>query len=487
MTDDVLGPLLAALAALLVPLLLGRQVVRALAGRALAEALGRAGEWAFGFGAGVTLVSVALGVAYAARLPAPGAVVAALALAAWGVLAWRARRRASSAGTAAFAAACSEPPSGPLARGARCAGWLLLAALVAGVGVASWRAAAGFPDTYLVWQLRGKVLYLDQGFGGWFWRSWTTAHDNRSYPPLISLATAWIHEATRSADVRAAKLLSAAFFTALLAVAHGVLRRVLGRGAALALTLALAGCTTLVMLGLWGIADLPMACQVLCAGALLLLADETLLLRLLAFPVAGAVLTKNEGLPVALAIAAACALRLLLARGSAAGLGRRVARSLGCAAAILAPAALLLGAWWALCASLGLPLQFMKPEAGVATSASRGQLALYVAHEMGARVADPSWLPGWIAFAVMTLLLAGRMALRREVGPPAEARSRCLAAATVVILTGLAYTWVLSGYQGDLPYLLRLSAGRLVAHTYPLALVVAACGAAALAGPRAPG
>src|SRR5262249_8292614 len=156
---------------------------------------------------------------------------------------------------------------------------------------------------------------------------------------------------------------------------------------------ALAGCTTLVMLGIWGIADLPLAYQVLCAGALLLLVDdERRLLRLLAIPVAGAVLTKNEGLPVALAIAAACALRLLLADGRGARLGRRVAWALLRTAAMLAPAVLLLGAWWAQCASLGLPLQFMKPEAGVATSASRGQLALLTAHEFAARVAEPSWL-----------------------------------------------------------------------------------------------
>ena len=55
-----------------------------------------------------------------------------------------------------------------------------------------------------------------------------------------------------------------------------------------------------------------------------------------------------------------------------------------------------------------------------------------------------------------------------------------------LLMIGLSYTWVLSGYRGDLPYLLRLTAGRLVAHAFPLGLVVAACGAAALAGPRAP-
>ena len=481
MTGSALVALLAALAALLVPLLLGRQVVRALAGDRLAAALGRAGEWGFAFGAGLTLVGVALGIAYAARMPAPGPTAAIAALGAWGLLAWRARRR----GAPSPAVRLTEPPSAPLARVVQLAGWLLLAALLAVVGVASWRTAAGFPDAHLVWLLRGKVLYLDQGFDGSYFRSWQTAHDNRAYPPLISLATAWMHEFARDADARAAKLLSVAFLAALLAVAHGVLRRALGCGAALALTLALAGCTTLVMLGIWGIADLPLAYQVLCAGALLLVADEPLLLRLLAFPVAGAVLTKNEGQPVALAIAAACALRLLLARrgaADAAGLGRRLARTLGRVAAVLAPAALLLGAWWGLAASLGLPLQFMKPEAGVETGASRPQLAQLVAHEMAARAAEPSWLPGWIGFFVVTLLLAVRAMLRRGVDGSDEALSRCLAAATIVVLTGLAYTWVLSGYEGDLPYLLRLSAGRIVAHTYPLALVVAACGAAALLG-----
>jgi len=54
-----------------------------------------------------------------------------------------------------------------------------------------------------------------------------------------------------------------------------------------------------------------------------------------------------------------------------------------------------------------------------------------------------------------------------------------------VVLLLLAYFWVLSGYRGDLPYLLRLSIGRLMLHVYPLALVAAASGIAALA-PRPP-
>jgi hypothetical protein len=96
---------------------------------------------------------------------------------------------------------------------------------------------------------------------------------------------------------------------------------------------------------------------------------------MLAFPLAGAVLTKNDGLPSLAFARARCGCCSCGWSGGQRGPRRRVARALGRAAALLAPAALLLGAWWGLAASLGLPLQFMKPEAGVETTASRGQLA----------------------------------------------------------------------------------------------------------------
>ncbi len=105
---------------------------------------------------------------------------------------------------------------------------------------------------------------------------------------------------------------------------------------------------------------------------------------------------------------------------------------------------------------------------------ARARLVVSVA---GERLADPAWLPGWIAFAIVLALLVVR-------GRRSEAGRRALAAALVVLLVALAYLWVLSGYAGDLPYLLRLSTGRLVAHLYPLALVTAASGIAALGARR---
>jgi len=467
--------LLSALGGLLVPLLLGRQLVRALGGGELRAALGRGGEAAFGFGAGVTLVAVGLGVAYAARLPAPGLLVGAAALGAWAWLAWRARRRGRAATDAALA------PSGvSLARPAQLVGAALITALAVAVAVASWRAAASFPDAHQVWLLRGKALYLDQGFGGACFQEWHSAHDRRAYPPLVSLATAWMHEVGRDADMRSAKLLSAAFYAALLLVAHGALRRLPARGASLALTLALGGCTTLVMLGIWGIADLPLAFHILCAGALLLGVDEPrALVRLLTLPVAGALLTKNEGLPAALAIGAACALRL--ACGGAAGRGR-VLRALRGAGAVVVPGVLGLVAWWALATSLGLPLQFTKPVGGEPPAPDRlGNLVL-VLRDMAGRAADPGMLAGWAVFGVVVVLLVAGARRPRAAG----VRERCLAAAAIVVLTLAAYVWVLAGYRGDLPHLLRLTSGRLVAHLYPLALLVAAWSVSALAGARAP-
>src|SRR3546814_13361385 len=56
--------------------------------------------------------------------------------------------------------------------------------------------------------------------------------------------------------------------------AHGGFRRAQSRGVALALTLGLGGCATLVMVEIWGIADLPLAYFILCGGAVLLAVDD---------------------------------------------------------------------------------------------------------------------------------------------------------------------------------------------------------------------
>jgi hypothetical protein len=214
MTGSVLASLLAACAALLVPLLLGRQVVRALAGDALAAALGRAGEWGFAFGAGLTLVGVVLGLAYAAHVPAPGPATAVVALGAW-VCSPGARAGAAASAHRAVRRATIGPLAPCNSRAGccsrRCWPW--------------WAshpgAAAGFPDAHLVWLLRQGAV---PGQGGSYFRSWQTAHDNRA-TRRSSRSRRPGSTSSRNADARAAKMLSVAFLAALLAVAHGVLRR----------------------------------------------------------------------------------------------------------------------------------------------------------------------------------------------------------------------------------------------------------------------
>jgi hypothetical protein len=454
-----LPPALAVALALLLALLLGRALLRALAGPALASALGRPGEAAFALLTGVTALSILLGVAYAASAPVPGLLVA---LAALGCCAWLARRRGATAP--------GEPSASlsPVQRAGLVAGWLLLAALVALLGTLSWHSAAAFPDAYQVWLLRGRVLFLDGGFGGRYFEAFTGAHDNRAYPPLLSLATAGLYEAIGAPDDRAAKLLPAALLAALLLVAHGALRRSLPRGASLALTLGLGACATLGMVTIWGIADLPVAAHLLCGGVLLLAVEEdTLCARLLALPLLGVVLSKNEGLPAALALLGGLGLRLAMARLPA----RRIATAL---ARCALPALAAVGAWWGLTTSRGLPLVFTLPASPAAHEVSRLARLRAVLDSVAERLADFSWLPGFAIFALvlpLVLVLAAR----------GEARRRTLAAGGVVLLLVAAYLWVLSGYRGNLPYLLRFSTGRLIAHFYPLAFVVGASGLALLA------
>jgi len=460
----------AAVVALLLSLLLGTALVRVLGGGALVASLGRAGEGALGLGAGVTVVSLLLGSAYAAGLPAPGAWTAGAALLLAASLAWRARRIAPAGG----ACPCDPPPA-RIARAGRVAGWLALLALLAVTGALAWRTAAGFPDAHDVWLLRGKVLYLDGGFGGAYFGEWRQAHDNRSYPPLVSLASAWIHEVARGVDDRAVKLLSVAWLVALVALAFAALRRVLGHGLALALALALAGCTTGTLVAIWGIADLPLALHVLSAGVLLLaLDDRRALARLLPLPLLGAVLTKNEGLPVALAVAAAAALRFAGEDVAARGAWTRCGAAATRAALLLLPAALALGAWWAWTRSLDLPLQFTLPSEEGGLQLGRLDRLGLVLREAGARLAEPSWLAGWCACGLVVTWMAWRRLARQPAPGFNEAETRAWYAAVVLLLAAGAYAAVLSGYRGNLAYLLPMSTSRLLYQLYPLALVLGA-------------
>jgi hypothetical protein len=464
----VIGSFAAALAALLFALVLGRLLVRALADDALLVALGRPAEAAFGLLAGIVALSVLLGLAYAAGAPAPGALTALAGLLLGAACVWRGLGRPR-------AVASAEPPARGAARAALIAGWLLLGLAVLTVVVLSCRSAAGFPDAYQVWLLRGRVLFLDRGFSGSFFHdALHTAHDNRAYPPLLSLATAGLYEAMGQVDDRAAKLLPGACCAALLLLAHGALRRSLPRGAALLATLGLCGCTTLVMVTVWGIADLPLAAFVLAGGVVLLAVDDRRCAPLLALPLLGAVLTKNEGLPAAIALLGGFALRLLGAAGEPPG--SRVRRLLLAAL----PAALAAGAWLGFAVARGLPLVFTLPGSQAVRDVGRLTRTRSVLASIGERLLDASWLPGWIAFALVLVLVVARS--RSD-----AAGRRVLAAGAVVALLLLAYIWVLGGYEGDLPLLLRLSMGRLMLHGYPLALVVAANGLAVLAArpPRA--
>ena len=268
-------------------------------------------------------------------------------------------------------------------------------------------------------------------------KRWSVSHPQ--YPLLLPIAQGVAFEIQGAADDdRAARPLYAAFFPALLAILYGRCRRWLGARTAAWVLLAAVNIPLLSFAGesgaRSGYSDLPLACFY-GAGLLLLLSRPRLSEGLAAgLLLAAAVLTKNEGLPLAVAA-------LLLGAGSAM---LRLRRRAGLRAAVPVAAALL-----AVLAAFGLVQSWRsqipnREDEGYAALAARAGVRRLAANllphaETAAPLAVDRMLARepWGLFwpAALALAAAGARGLRR---PPALRLA--LAAAAPVAVGLLAYT-----------------------------------------------
>ena len=436
-----------------------------LAGAALLAALDRDGRLtdtlplrlglSWGLGAALTAWSVWLLGWAGLPLSVPslgGTLVAASALAL--LLARRARVPApvDPAAPAARSPRAAEGPS------ARLAFVLLLAALAAAALVTaalSVRAGAHASDAHSIWLLKARVVALDGGFDGPYWRDWPDGHDRRGYPPLVSLLGAWVHLLAGRVDDGLVKLAFASFHVALLALVYDVLARHLARWMAVLATLVFALTGMTIVLTVWGVADLPLAFYLLAAlHALRLDARGGAVAGVL---LAAAAFTKLEGAVAALLVAAL-----------AAGGTRRALR-------LVAPPAAVVLLWLLFLRPRGIPL-LVGPGAEFDAAAGFGARLAVATSGLVASALRPGWLWVWPLFVVaLALLAAGR-------APLASGRW-----AAVVLALLAADALVLGLQAGNLPWLVGATGPRLLYHVYPAAYAVTVLALAAPPAPAGPG
>jgi len=345
----------------------------------------------------------------------------------------------------------SEGPAARLAFGLLLAALTALALVTAALSV---RAGAHASDAHSIWLLKARVVALDGGFDGLYWRDWPDGHDRRGYPPLVSLLGAWVHLLAGRIDDGLVKLVFASFHVALLALVYDVLARHLARWMAALATLGLALTGMTIVLTVWGVADLPLAFFLLAAlHALRLDARGAAVAGLL---LAAAAFTKLEGAVAALLVAA-------LAAGGVAGT-RRALRLL------VAPAAVVL-LWLLFLRARGIPL-LVGPGADVEAAARFGARLAVATSGLLASALRPGWLNAWPLFVVALALLAAGRAPRA-----------CGRWALVVLALLAADALVLGLQAGNLPWLVGVTGTRLLYHVYPAAYAVTVL---ALAAPRAP-
>jgi hypothetical protein len=413
----------------------------------------------WGLGAGLTALLVFL----LARLDAlPGALDGAQ-LGGWAVagllaaVALAAARSARAARAAAVRGAGVPADPAPAAGDARAAhesararvARRVLLLLLALVGVATTvyavRYGALFADAREIWLLKARVVFLDGGLGGAYWRDWPDGHDRRGYPPLIPLLGVYEHLLAGRVDDKLVKLMFGGFHAALLLLVYDVLSRRLTRLAATAATLLFSLSALTFLLPAWGVADLPLAFFLLAALHAARLPGGASCAGLL---LACAAFTKLEGIAAAPVLAAVC-----LANAPR---GQRVWHALR----LLVPALLVTALWWqflhgrALSPSLG-------PAAELPVSAS---LPFERLLRVGGGLFETALAPGWLYVWPLFVLALARALVSRA------ARERGTWALAVLGLLAL-YAVVYALQAVDIDWLLRTTAGRLLYHVYPVAFV----------------
>jgi hypothetical protein len=193
--------------------------------------------------------------------------------------------------------------------------WGLLAVIALGVFTALERGLLiGLDwDGFMIWQLKAKAFFLDGNV--------SLLHDpghfpyaHLDYPLLVPLQTWWTYAHFGAVSERWAQTNGLLFYADVLLLFAAAVHRYLARPVVLLGLALLAGLPELTMHAVSGYADVPLAAYFLALGICLLRpreAPEPTLTWLMAWMLAGMVLTKNEGL---LACLAALVVAVLMAR-----------------------------------------------------------------------------------------------------------------------------------------------------------------------------
>lgn len=349
--------------------------------------------------------------------------------------------------------------------------WLLALFFTTIVSFALMVDAIGSPasdwDGRMTWGMQARWLWAAGTVDAPVLREKRWFVNHPQYPVLLPIAQAVAMEIYGGAeDDRVARPLYAAFFPALLALVYWACRRWLGTRTALWVVLAAANIPMISFAGEGGArsgySDLPLACFY--GTALILLLSRPGLPEGLAagLLLAAVVLTKNEGLPLALAALVLGAGSMLLRLRSGRRSGRRLRTVLPFAVAALAAMAAfgLLHSWRA-------QIPNREDENYFARLNVRRLAADFLPH---ARIAAPLAIDrmlareDWELFwpAALVLAVVGARGLRR---PPALRLT--LAAAASIAVGFLAYT-----FHRDPAYMVQVTWNRMVLHAaLPLLLL----------------
>jgi hypothetical protein len=417
--------------------------------------LGRLG---LGFGLGLLAVPHALFLASLLGLTPGWGIGIGVALAAWGAAFAVRGRTALAAGMLARA-----EPAAVRSRGRVALEWALRGLILASCGLAGWLALEE-PlvewDVLAIWAYKARILLGAPLFPGDWLADPTRAYAHLDYPLLWPFAMSWIWTGAGSADLLAVKWLAPALLFAFAATFHALLSRSVDRTTALLFTALLMGTPMLLSQSVRLQADVPLAYFASAAGALVYLwlrgrcPDGVRLAGLFA---CGALLTKNEGMALYAVLGAATAVALCF-RGDA-----KLRRS--AALWLLGLPALLTSPWFALRAGIPkLHEDYASRLAPPMLWENAGRIPEILSGALGYLGAPQDWLFVWPALALLLVATAGHWWRR-----PALLYLLALAELPLLLYVGV---FAVTPWQPAV--LMEAAASRLLLHSFPLQLLLAA-------------
>lgn len=257
----------------------------------------------------------------------------------------------------------------PQGRGAPIPQLLLLSVALAVVYAAPRHLP--YSDGFMFYHFKAQAFFDDRSVLPYYQHASSWLFTLPAHPPLVSLILAWLYLFIGSIDEQATQLFWVAMLFSGLSLYYWLVRRHLSRTEALWSALALALGGRLAPIALFsGFADLHLAVMTLTGAGLTSYAIQSGNLRLLVLSsicLGGAVLTKEEGLPLALFVAAAS---WLLAKGTDAE--RRAGPRVLAIPLFLAGMCLIwAGPWWVLRLTQHIPETLLDIRANAATALAR--------------------------------------------------------------------------------------------------------------------